>query len=93
LNAGREDIQCSRARFQFSRSVIDNVLPIFFHFMKNKFLMNRREFLYKTGSVAAALSARPRLFGESATSKPRPLDASTLAKFVDASHPRSINAG
>ena len=63
--------------------MIDNVLPILFHFMKNKFLMNRREFLYKTGSVAAALSARPSLFGESATSKPRPLDASTLAKFVD----------
>lgn len=46
-------------------------------------LMNRREFLYKTSAVTAALSARPSLFGETAAAKPRPLDASTLAKFVD----------
>jgi spore coat protein A len=51
--------------------------------MKNKFLMNRREFLTAAGALTAALSSRPSLMGQSATSKARPLDAGTLAKFVD----------
>jgi spore coat protein A len=55
--------------------------------MKNKFLMNRREFLweslYTTGAITAAFSARPSLLPQGTTSQPRPLDAGTLAKFVD----------
>jgi spore coat protein A len=45
--------------------------------------MNRREFLYKTGAVTAVLSGRSSLLAQSSSSRPRPLDASTLAKFVD----------
>ncbi len=58
--------------------------------MKNirDFLINRREFLYKTGALTATLSSYPALFPKSlfaqASPKVRPvLDANTLAKFVD----------
>jgi len=51
--------------------------------MKNKFPMNRREFLYTTGALTAAFSPFPRLLAESTPSTARPLDATTLAKFVD----------
>jgi spore coat protein A, manganese oxidase len=48
----------------------------------NKFSMNRRQFLYKTGALAAAISAEPRLLSQSKPA-PRPLDASKLQPFVD----------
>ncbi len=54
--------------------------------MKNKSSMNRREFLceslYTTGALAAAFSS-PNLLAQTPTSRTRPLDTSTLAKFVD----------
>ena len=50
--------------------------------MMNQFLMNRRQFLCKTGALAGAISAGPRLLSQS-TPAARPLDASNLQPFVD----------
>jgi spore coat protein A, manganese oxidase len=53
------------------------------YFMKNKFPMNRREFLYTTSALTVGFSTFPRLLADRAPSTARPLDATTLAKFVD----------
>ena len=57
--------------------------------MTNRFLMNRREFLHKTGAVTAALSTRSILPAQTTGAMRRPLDASSLTPFVD---PLSIPA-
>jgi len=51
--------------------------------MKNKFSSSRREFLYKTGAATVAACTRANLFAEIASAQTRPLDARTLAPFVD----------
>jgi len=51
--------------------------------MKKKFLMNRREFLCKTGAAAAAFSTGPHLLAQAGAAPRRPLDARTLKPFVD----------
>jgi spore coat protein A, manganese oxidase len=51
--------------------------------MKNKFSITRREFVYKTGALAAAVSLNRNLFTQAALPSRRPLDASTLSLFVD----------
>ncbi len=45
--------------------------------------MNRREFLYGTGTLASMLAKHPSLLAQSTTKAPRPLDANSLEKFVD----------
>jgi spore coat protein A, manganese oxidase len=52
--------------------------------MKSGFWMNRREFLYKTGALTAALASGSNLVGQGASKAGRPLDGSALEKFVDA---------
>src|SRR5580704_11768841 len=52
--------------------------------MKSGFWMNRREFLYKTGALTAALASGSNLVGQGAGKAGRPLNGSTLEKFVDA---------
>jgi spore coat protein A, manganese oxidase len=58
--------------------------------MKNirDFMINRREFLHKSGALTAALSSYPVFFGQDLLAQGAPkvrrtLDASTLAPFVD----------
>jgi spore coat protein A len=48
-----------------------------------RFVLNRREFLYKTGASAAALSFCPRLLAHTMPTVARAFDASTLTPFVD----------
>jgi spore coat protein A len=45
--------------------------------------MNRRDFLYGTGALAAALSSRPNLLSQNPAPVRRPLDANSLTKFAD----------
>jgi spore coat protein A len=51
--------------------------------MKNIGSMNRREFLYRTGAAAAALSHPRLLLQQKEVYARRQFDASTLARFVD----------
>jgi spore coat protein A len=46
-------------------------------------LISRRDFLYKTGVLTAALSSYPTLMAQRGPTVRRPLDATTLAQFVD----------
>src|SRR5579863_10171526 len=45
--------------------------------------MNRREFLYKAGVLTAFVSSHPSLLAQGRSAVRRPLDANSLAKFVD----------
>lgn len=51
--------------------------------MKNNSRMNRRQFLCKTGALAAAMSAGQRVLSQSTPTAVRSLDASKLQPFVD----------
>jgi spore coat protein A len=46
-------------------------------------LISRREFFYKTGALTAALGSFPSLLAQGAPTVRRPLDAHSLAQFVD----------